>query len=38
MKSRLWRKYVEDVMDRGDDVNDIELDSEDFPVTWRPET
>lgn len=36
MKSTLWRKYVEDVIERGDDVNEIDMDGEIFPVTWTP--
>ena len=36
-KSGLWRRYVKDVIDRGESLNEIELDEEDFPVTWTPE-
>uniref|UniRef100_A0A7S3PVK4 Phytanoyl-CoA dioxygenase n=1 Tax=Chaetoceros debilis TaxID=122233 RepID=A0A7S3PVK4_9STRA len=37
VKSGLWRRYVKDVIDRGESLNEIELDEEDFPVTWTPE-
>ena len=35
-KSMLWKRYVEDVMKNGGQVSDIELNEDDFPVTWRP--
>lgn len=31
-KSRLWRKYVENV----DDVSQVKLPEEDFPIAWQP--
>jgi hypothetical protein len=36
MKSSLWRKYVEGVIESGGEVNEIELNHETFPVTWTP--
>ena len=37
IKSRLWRKFVEGVIENGGDVSGIELDDEVFPITWTPE-
>ncbi len=37
IKSGLWRKYVKDTIDRGGAVEDIEIDEDDFPLTWVPE-
>lgn len=33
-KSILWRKYVEEVIDTGGEVSEIEVDGQVFPVTW----
>ncbi len=37
MNSRLWRRYVEDVVEDDGDVEAIELDQCDFPVVYRNE-
>ena len=37
IKSRLWRKCVEGVIENGGDVSGIELDDEVFPITWTPD-
>jgi len=34
-KSKLWSSYVDNAIDQGIDLEQLELDEEDFPVTWR---
>ena len=36
-KSRLWKRYVEAHIESGQDVGDIELPEEDFPLVWSPD-
>ena len=38
MKSRIWRRYVQDVVENGgseDDVRSIKVDEKDFPIIYR---
>ncbi len=35
MNSRLWRRYVEDVVKDNGDVGEIELNESDFPIVYR---
>jgi len=34
MKSKLWRRYVEDCIESGGDVEDIIIDDDDFPIVF----
>lgn len=34
IKSKIWRKYVEDVVESGGDVGDIVVDEKDFPIVY----
>jgi ectoine hydroxylase-related dioxygenase (phytanoyl-CoA dioxygenase family) len=34
MKSLLWKKYVQDFVKTDQDLSEIEINEEDFPVTW----
>lgn len=36
-KSRLWRRYVEPHIESGEDVGDIRIPEEDFPLVWSPD-
>ena len=35
MNSKLWRRYVQDAVENGEDVGSIEIDECDFPVVYR---
>ncbi len=34
IKSKIWRKYVEDVVESGGDVGEIVVDEKDFPIVY----
>ena len=36
-KSRLYRSYVEPCIESGQNIGDIELPEEDFPIVWTPD-
>lgn len=36
VKSKLWKPYVQEAVDRGQDPATIPIRDEDFPVTWHP--
>lgn len=33
-RSKLWSGYVNEAIENGEDVAKLELDEDDFPVTW----
>jgi Phytanoyl-CoA dioxygenase (PhyH) len=36
--SQLWRPYVQDAVDRGEDVAAVDVPTEHFPIVWQPTT